>query len=65
MQRLSKWSANYQAGTVLQKTDPPAYPGSKVEKEYENRMKHFLPRVGDHPDVNVQGVVTDWDHANL
>jgi hypothetical protein len=65
MQRLSKWSAYYKAGTILQKTEPQAHAlvvkWNKFQKEYENRIKHFLPRVGDHPDVTVQGVVTVWD----
>jgi hypothetical protein len=65
MQRLSKWSAYYKAGTVLQKTEPQAHAlvvkWNKFQNEYENHIKHFLPRVGDHPDVTVQGVVTDWD----
>jgi hypothetical protein len=65
MQRLSKWSASYKAGTVLQKTEPVAHllvvKWNKFQKEYENRIKHFLPRVGDYPDVTVEGVVTEWD----
>ena len=65
MQLLSKWSACYKAGTVLSKTEPPAHAlvvkWNKFQKEYENRIKHFLPRVGDHPDVTVEGVVTEWD----
>jgi hypothetical protein len=67
MQQLSKWIAYYKAGTVLQKTEPDAHglvvKWNKFQKEYENRIKHFLPRVGDNPDVTVQGVVTvtDWD----
>ena len=64
MQRLSKWSACYKASTVLSKTACRASSCSKVEqvqKEYENRIKHFLPRVGDHPDVTVQGMASDWD----
>jgi len=47
------------------KTEPVAHllvvKWNKFQKEYENRIKHFLPRVGDHPDVTVQGVVTEWD----
>jgi hypothetical protein len=49
----------------FKKTGPQAHAlvvkWNKFQKEYENRIKHFLPRVGDHPDVTVQGVVTDWD----
>ncbi len=65
MQRLSKWSAYYKAGTVPQKTEPDAHAlvvkWNKFQKDYENRIKHVLPRVGDHPDVTVEGVVTEWD----
>ncbi len=52
MQQLSKWSAYYKAGTVPQKTEPHAHAlvvkWNKFKKEYENRIKHFLPCVGDH-----------------
>ena len=65
MQRLSKWSACYKAGTVLSNTEPDAHAlvvkWDKFQKEYKNRIKHFLPRVGDYPDVTVEGVVTEWD----
>ncbi len=65
MQRLSKWGAYYRAGTILQKTEPDAHAlvvkWNKFQKEYENHIKHFFPRVRDHPDVTVQGVVIDWD----
>ena len=65
MQRLSKWSAYYKAGTVLSKTETHAHAlvgkWEKFQKEYKNRIKHFLPRVGDHPAVTVEGVVTEWD----
>ena len=65
MQRLSKWSAYYKAGTVLSKSEPQAHAlvvkWDKFQKEYKNRIKHFLPRVGDHPAVTVQGVVLEWD----
>jgi hypothetical protein len=47
------------------KTEPQAHAlvvkRNKFQKEYENRIKHFLPHVGGHPDVTVQGVVTVWD----
>ncbi len=36
---------------------------NKVQKEYEYSIEKFLPRVGDHPDVTIQGVVTDWDQT--
>jgi len=65
MQRLSKWLAYYKAGTVLSKTETHAHAlvgkWEKFQKEYKNRIKHFLPRVGDHPAVTVEGVVTEWD----
>ena len=65
MQRLSKWSACYKAGTVLSKTEPQAHAlvvkWDKFQKEYKNSIKHFLPRVGDHPAVTVQGVILEWD----
>ena len=65
MQRLSKWSALYKAGTVLARTETRAHAlvgkWEKFQKEYKNRIKHFLPRVGDHPAVTVEGVVTEWD----
>jgi hypothetical protein len=48
----------------LKDRPPCACSGSKVKqvpKEYENHIKHFLPLVSDHPDVTVQGVVTNRD----
>jgi len=65
MQRLSKWLAHYKASTVLSKTEIQAHAlvgkWEKFQKEYKNRIKHFLPRVGDHSAVTVEGVVTEWD----
>ena len=34
---------------------------NKFQKMYKNRIQHFLPRIGDHPDVILHGVITDWD----
>jgi hypothetical protein len=28
---------------------------------YKNSIKHFLPRIGDHPEVTLQCVTTNWD----
>ncbi len=39
---------------------------NKFQKCYKNRMiriKLFLPRVGDHPDVTLGGVVFQWNPA--
>ena len=55
MQRLSKWSARTALFFQRQRlTEPDAHAlvvkWDKFQKEYKNRIKHFLPRVGDHPE---------------
>ena len=65
MKSLAKFIATAKAGSVLQKTDPQAHTlllkWNKYQRAHKNRIQSFLPRVGDHPDVTLKGVVTEWN----
>ena len=47
------------------KTDPSAHAllvkWNKFQIQYKKRIDNFLPRIGDHPEVTLHGVVTEWD----
>ena len=34
---------------------------NKFQRESKNRIKHFLPRDGDHPVHTLNGVILEWD----
>jgi hypothetical protein len=66
LQELLKLLAKYiamQKGSNLQKTDPAAHAllikWNKFQRFFKNRIEPFLPRLGDHPDVTLHGVVTN------
>ena len=68
LQELIKLLAKYLAthkGQNLQKTDPTAHAllvkWNRFQLHYKKRIEHFLPRIGDHPEVTLHGVVTEWD----
>ena len=52
-------------GSNLQKSDSTAHAllvkWNKYQRCYKNRIQHFLPRIGDHPDVTLHNVVAQWD----
>jgi hypothetical protein len=52
-------------GSNLQKSDSTAHAllvkWNKYQRCYKNRIQHFLPRIGDHPDVTLHNVVAEWD----
>ena len=61
---LAKYIATNK-GANLQRTDPEAHAllvkWNKYQRCYKNRIQHFLPRIGDHPDATLHNVITDWD----
>ena len=68
MQELMKLLAKYiatQKGHNLQKTCPDAHSllgkWHKLQRAYKNRIEHYLPRIGDHPDQTLHGVIMEWD----
>jgi hypothetical protein len=68
MQGLVKLLAKFIAtnkGANLQKTDPAAHTllgkWHKFQRFFKNRIEHFLPRIGNHPEVTLHGVITEWD----
>ena len=65
MRSIARFIATAKTGSVLQKTDAPAHAllvkWNKYQRAHKNRIEYFLPRIGDHPDVTMKGVVTEWD----
>ena len=61
---LTKFIAT-QKGWNLQKTDAAAHAllvkWNKYQRCYKNRIPHFLPLIGDHPDVTLRNVISEWD----
>ncbi len=51
-------------GANLQKRDATAHgllvKWSKFQLGYKKRIKHFLPRIDDHPPVTLHGAITEW-----
>jgi hypothetical protein len=64
MKQLAKFIAT-QKGQNLQKTIPDAHAllgkWHELQRAYKNRIEHFLPRIGDHPDHTLRGVIMEWD----
>ena len=64
---LAKYIAT-QKGSNLQKTDLHAHAllvkWNKYQRVYKNRIQHFLPRIGDHPDVILRNVISEWDPSS-
>ena len=68
MQELVKLLAKFIAtnkGVILQKTDQVAHTllgkWHKFQRYFKNRIEHFLPRIGNHPEVTLHGVISEWD----
>ena len=68
MQELVKLLAKFIAtnkGVILQKTDQAAHTllgkWHTFQRYFKNRIEHFLPRIGNHPEVTLHGVITEWD----
>jgi hypothetical protein len=61
---LAKYIATNK-GSILQKTDSVAHAllvkWNKYQRCYKNRIQHFLPRIGDHPDATLHNVIAEWD----
>ena len=61
---LAKYIATNK-GANLQRTDPEAHAllvkWNKYQRCYKNRIQHFLPRIGDHPDATLHNVIAEWD----
>ena len=66
MTMLLKFIATTKSNNNFQKTDPAGHSllvkWNKYQKCYKNRIQHFLPRVGEHPEITLQ-VVVKWDTA--
>jgi hypothetical protein len=64
MRLLAKFIAT-QKGANLQRTDQAAHSvlvkWNKFQRCFKNRIEHFLPRIGKHPEVTLQSVITNWD----
>ena len=65
MRLLARFVATTKNTTNLQKTDSAAHAllikWNKFQLRFRNRVNHFLPRIGDHPDHTLRGVIMEWD----
>jgi hypothetical protein len=68
LQELVKLLAKYiatQKGANVQRTNTEAHAmlvkWNKFQRVYKNRIEHFLPRIGDHLEVTLHGMITNWD----